>query len=228
MKKWIIVILLLMLIGCTKHIQPPSEFEQAQLALETSITECLNKVSKNPDIAKLDGLIVSGKGTPSFAMLNNESLIEDSKKPALELLENEYFLCSQDLNRVFTRYPVFPPEFVNVVLSSFQSQKTDLADLWGKKITIGEYNRKREIAEQKFSNDLLISVKNADLIEREKNNAANQVSQNQQIINIQRQRLNIQRQQQWQQPQQSQQKNSIAPVHCSSYLMGNQINTNCY
>lgn len=165
MKKWIIVILLLMLIGCTNHINPPSEFEQGKLAFSTSLNKCLDKVDKNPEIAKLDGLIVSGKkGTNSFAMLNNESLIEDSKKPALELLENEYSLCSQDLDRVFTRYPFFSPEFKHVVLSIFQNQKTDLAALWGKKITIGEYNRKFEIAIQKLSNDLL----NAELIEREK------------------------------------------------------------
>jgi hypothetical protein len=173
MKKWIIVILLLMLIGCTKYIKPPSKFEQAQpefeqakaqpqsefeqavLALKTSLIECVNKVTKNPDIAKLDGLIVIGTGTRSFAMLNNESLIEDSKKPAIESLENEYSLCSQDLNRVFTKYPVISHEFKLIALSSVQNEKNDLSDLWGKKITIGEYNRKREIAQQKLSMQIL-------------------------------------------------------------------------
>jgi hypothetical protein len=171
-------------------------------------------------------------GSQPLAMLNNNNYLDNSKKTALEELDRTNEQCKKNMVDTLNRNPIIPYELRSIILSIFESGKIDRSDLWAKKITIAEYIKKRGEAFNKMDTDYAIAAKkvdeqfyaglnNAQAIDQANSIASQKLYQSQQQINLQQQQI-----------QQQQNKNLYVPLqnnttHCRSYMIGNQMNTDC-
>lgn len=233
----IIILFFICLNGCAQNYQKVADERNhlVQLAvqqIDASFADCNKRIQQNINLTPLNGLILSPDNNRSLAMLNNDTYLDEAKRPALEELDREHELCRKNMIDTLLRHPTMPVELKTALLSLYDSGKIDKSELWAKKITISTYLRRRDAAYKKMNDDYAFAAKNADeqFNTAMKNAqardhadalAAQQIYQSQQRLNLQQQQI-----------QQQQIQNSYAPLrnkttHCNSYILGNQLNTDC-
>lgn len=225
--------------GCTNKYQKIAQersdsFQATMILFNKADEQCTAKLKANKYLIPLYGKIINPiGGDPTLAMLNNTEHVGDIEKVALEELDQEKSRCEKTLYDVFNSQSGVPLDISSLIMSAYKSGKTDRSELWGGKITYGEFNKRRAEVISKLRSDWDKATKQADA---EFNNAMRQ-SQNQDNERAQNVAKYLQSQQQLnlqQQQIQNQNTNNLIQsigdrrrTNCQSHMVGNVMQTNC-